>query len=83
MYLALDYVALFWSPYYREDIGSLETVQRRITKMIQGLKNLLYEDRLKRLINFHSLERRARGNMIEVFKWIKGIDNKGNIDQVL
>ena len=27
-------------------------------------------------------EERARGDMIEVFKWVKGI-NKGNIDQVL
>ena len=38
---------------------------------------------LKRLPNLHFLEkRRARGDMIEAFKWVKGI-NKGNIDQVL
>ena len=47
LYLALvrphlDYAAQFWSPYYRKDIGSLEAVQRRMTKMIQGLKNLPY-----------------------------------------
>ena len=45
----LDYAAQFWSPYYRKDIGSLEAVQRRMTKMIQGLRNLPYKDRLKRL----------------------------------
>ena len=51
-------------------------------KMIQGMKKLSNEDKLKRL-NLHSLERkRARGDMIEVFKWVKGI-NKGDINQVL
>ena len=87
LYLALvrphlDYAAQFWSPYYRKDIESLEAVQRRMTKMIQGLRNIPYKDRLKQL-NLHSLERRrARGDLIEVYKWVKGI-NKGNIDQVI
>ena len=53
LYLALvrphlDYAAQFWSLYYRKDIGSLEAVQRRMTKMIQELRNLSYKDRLKR-----------------------------------
>ena len=59
----------------------MEAVQRRMTKMIQWLINLAYKDRLK-LLNLHSIERRrARGDIIETFKWGKGI-NKGNIDQV-
>ena len=53
-----------------------------MTKMIQGLSNLPYKDRLKRL-NIHYLERRsARRDLIEVLKWVKGI-NKENIDQVI
>ena len=60
----------------------MEAVQRRIPKIIQGMRNLPYKDRLNRL-NLHSLERRrARGDMVEVYKWVKGI-NKGSIEQVI
>ncbi len=50
--------------------------------MIQGLMNLPYQDRLKHL-NLYALERRrVRGDLIEVFKWVKGY-NKGDISKVL
>ena len=53
-----------------------------MTKIIQGMRNIPYKDRLNRL-NLHSLERRrARGDMVEVYKWVKGI-NKGSIEQVI
>ena len=66
----------------RIDIDFSEAVQTRMTKMIPGKRNLSYKDRLK-LLYLHSQERRrTRGDMIEVFKWVKGI-NKGSIDQVL
>ena len=87
LYLALvrphlDYAVQFWSPYHRMDINRLESIQRRMTKMIHGIRNLNYKDRLKRL-QLHSLERRrVRGDLIEVFKWIKGF-NKGDINKVL
>ena len=78
----LDYVVQFWSPYYRMDIDKLEAVQRRMFKIIQGIKNLTYKDRSKHL-NLHSLERRrVRGGLIEVFQWVKGF-NKGDINKVL
>ena len=70
----LDYAEQFWSLYYR--------IQRRMTKMIQGIRNLTYKDRLKHL-NLYSLERRrVRRDLIEVFKWIKGY-NKEDINKVL
>jgi len=46
-----------WSPQYRRDIDLLECVQRRATKMIQGMECLSYEDRLRELGLF-SMEKR-------------------------
>ena len=58
------------------DIVKLETVQRRMTKTIQGIRNLTYKDRLKDL-NLHSLEKRRVGvDLIEVFKWVKAFNRR-------
>ena len=54
VWLHLEYRVQFWSPYYRMDTYNLEAVQRRMTKMIQEIKNLTYKGRLKHL-NLHSI----------------------------
>jgi len=36
-----------WSPQHRKDTDLLELVQRRATKMIQGMEYLSYEERLR------------------------------------
>ena len=60
------------------DIILLESVQRRMTKMIEGIRNFSYEKKLK-VLKLHSLERRrVRGDLIEIFKWVKGF-NKGDV----
>jgi len=61
-----------WSPHYSKDIKLLEGVLRRATKLINGIENLHYEERLRRL-GLMSLETcRVRGDLIEVFKFING-----------
>ena len=71
----LEYCVQAWRPFLKKDIDSLERVQRRATKIIAECKNQNYETRLKTL-NLTSLEdRRIRGDLIQVFKLIKGIDN--------
>ena len=52
----------------------LEGVQKRATKMIKSLRKSSYDEILKRLSMFSLRRRRLRGDMIEVFKMIQGID---------
>ena len=61
-----------WALYIIKHITTIETVQRRATKSIPGLKDVNYEQRLRH-INLPSLSyRRIRGDMIEVFKICHG-----------
>ena len=43
----LEYCIQMGSPQYRKDMDLLEHVQRRITKIIQGMEHLPCEDRLR------------------------------------
>ena len=43
----IDYCSQVWRPYLKKDINSLEKIQKRYTKMVEGCKNLKYEQRLK------------------------------------
>ena len=52
----------------------LEKVQRRATTMVYGYNDLTYEQRLRRLDITTLKTRRLRGDLIEVFKIIKGFD---------
>ena len=72
----LEYCIQAWSPYLRKDIDMLEKIQRRATKLIPGLRDLRYEERLKEC-GLTTLEtRRLRGgDQIEVFKILNGYEN--------
>ena len=71
----LEYAVQFWSPALRKDVERLEKVQARATKLIPNIRHISYERRLTQL-NLYSLEkRRIRGQLIETFKMLKGIEN--------
>eukprot|EP00061_Rhincodon_typus_P015754 g43611.t1 len=57
-----------------KDVVALERVQKRVTGMLPSMEGISYEERLGKLGLF-SLERwKLRGDLIEVYKIMKGMD---------
>ncbi|MES9879908.1 MAG: reverse transcriptase family protein [Sedimenticola sp.] len=71
----IEYGNTIWYPFLRKDIISVEKVQKRATKTVPQLKNLEYTDRLKELKLPTLAHRRRRGDMIQTFKIIRGIED--------
>ena len=67
----LEYCIQTWSPQYRRDVDLLECTEGRATKMIQGMKHLSYEDRLRKLVLFSLGKRRLWDDLTVVFQYLK------------
>ena len=68
----LEYCVQVWSPYKQKYIDIIERVQERATKLVPSVRNLPYEERLKKLGLTTLVERRYRGDMIETYKILTG-----------
>ena len=69
----LEYGNAIWGPHFQADIIKVESVQRRATKLIHNLKDKPYQERLRILELPSLLYRRKRGDMILMYKIVKGL----------
>ena len=75
----LEYCVQMWSPQYRTDVELLECIQRRVTKMLQGMEHLFYEDRLRDRGLFSLEKRRLCGDLIVAFLYLESCKKEGNV----
>ena len=71
----LEHCVQVWRPHLQIYIKLIEGIQRRATKLLPTLKNKTYHERLHILILTTLETRRIRGDLIEVFKLLKGYTN--------
>ena len=62
-----------WNPYMVKHVKQLEAVQRRATKLVRGISQLSYNERLQALKQPTLQYRRKRGDMITTYKIFHGL----------
>jgi len=75
----LEYCVQFWAPQYNRDMNILERVEQKSTKLIKGLENLSYEERLRETGLFSLEKRRLRGGSHQCVQIPKGKVPRGRI----
>ena len=69
----LEFCTPVWSPHLVKDSKLIESVQRRATKLVEGIEHWKYENRLAHLRLPRLDMRRVRCDLIDTFKIMNSI----------
>ena len=70
----LEYAVSVWNPHLKKDIDQLENIQHRATRLCPSNKKKTYEDRLKIMWLTTLVTRKKRGDLIQFYKILNGLD---------
>ena len=70
----LEFCVQAWCPWLQKDIDLLESVQKRAIRNVCGLKGT-YDEKLTQLGLTPLVERRVRGDMLQTYKIMNGVDD--------
>ena len=79
----LEYAVVVWNPHWIKHTEKLEKVQRAATRWVPSLRELSYEERLKKLKLPTLTERRVRGDMTMMYKGVEGIEKVDVKDYII
>jgi hypothetical protein len=71
----LMYAASAWSPGLQYEINTIESVQRRFTKKLPGLKDMPYKKRLVALNSLSLEDSRVAADLMTVFRSVRGLSD--------
>lgn len=76
----LWYCVQFWSLQHKRDMELLDQVQRKVMKMMRGLKHVSCEDRLREVGLFSLEKRRLPKDITENFQYLKEVYKTNGIN---
>ena len=71
----LEFAAAAWNPWLEKDAECIEKVQKRMIRMLSNVKGSTYEEKLRDAGLTTLKDRRERGDLIETYKTLNGINN--------